>query len=416
MPDSETIILTRKQKWQFLIICIVWLLVCTLFYFVTQSPFDYLHQLDTNFINEYIIETNFMKNSKIDVIILNDDKNSSKSVENENHNFTLVSILRFAPWVNMIHIEQSENDNDDFITLYDQWEDDGNIIFFKKNLLDYSLTTPVLSEQFIIFQPNVMLTNYIFPWQFFIHQSPVYRFKNPGIIPCTRKMMNECIYSSNSSTAKKNTNSLIIHSLVTGAKNKQLLYKNNRDHFKRSNPTMKHIDTLSSNEIKKYLAFTELHKDYSKYNIVIITDLYDYKNAIHQTFRNSTHPIIVVFLKFKTSTINPDNFQTFLAHIAIRKQTFVMVHVFDHQYVVEKVVANIMKQLNILNQKVESVGSYCEESKTLWNFKEISQKNFAHKVCERLSNAYDGLFFTFKKIQKEAKECTQMEQNRQSVL
>jgi hypothetical protein len=91
---------------------------------------------------------------------------------------TILSILKFMPWVRFIHVENENEINND------------KIIIFNQNLLHYSIVTPLLSEHFIVISPGCIITNYMFASQFFINNRPVIRAKN-DVFGLTRTIFNE---------------------------------------------------------------------------------------------------------------------------------------------------------------------------------------------------------------------------------
>lgn len=110
-------------------------------------------------------------------------------------NYTLLSIIRFFPWIRRIHI-QIESTGQSSNNLLENWKSFSNsrFVFFKQSLLRYSLTSPFLSEYFLICQPLTMVNNYGFYWQFFQEQTHFHR--PPGVNGMTRKAMNECVFTA----------------------------------------------------------------------------------------------------------------------------------------------------------------------------------------------------------------------------
>lgn len=79
--------------------------------------------------------------------------------------YTLQSIKRFAPWVNSVHVQTST-----YIP---------KVYTFSKSLHEYALTSYNLSDRILILKPHSILTNYIFPWHFFIHDIAYARQHSP---------------------------------------------------------------------------------------------------------------------------------------------------------------------------------------------------------------------------------------------
>ena len=135
-------------------------------------------------------------------------------------NFSFLSVLRYIPWVRRVHIFE-ENIPSPTLT-------ESRIMHFNQSLLHYSISTPYLSETFLVLEPEFVVTNYIFPWQFFIGSSPVIRDCNIGIHPFTRQIFNECIYSQSN---LPNFAAMKLHAVNKGKSLKTILYKNNADHI-----------------------------------------------------------------------------------------------------------------------------------------------------------------------------------------
>ncbi len=142
------------------------------FFMVTQS--QSVQQLTTKLEIQHIngIE------SGIDVVLL-----SNPELDSEH---SLVSILQFMSWVRKIHVQcdSMQRDAKNYI-------DHQRIVEFKHDILHYTITSPHLAEHFILFQPGFLVTNHVFPSQFFINGHLVLRKPVVGVTALTRTIFNE---------------------------------------------------------------------------------------------------------------------------------------------------------------------------------------------------------------------------------
>jgi hypothetical protein len=142
------------------------------FFMVTQS--QSVQQLTTKLEIQHIngIE------SGIDVVLL-----SNLELDSEH---SLASILQFMSWVRKIHVQCDSMQRDAKNCI-----DHQRIVEFKHDILHYTITSPHLAEHFILFQPGFLVTDYVFPSQFFINGHPVLRKPVVGVTALTRTIFNE---------------------------------------------------------------------------------------------------------------------------------------------------------------------------------------------------------------------------------
>jgi hypothetical protein len=180
---------------------------------------------------------------EIDIVVL------SPFVEENSINFSILSVLRFAPWIKTIHLQTSPI-NADHKEMFKSWTiPSSKLIKFSVELNVYALTTPALSEHFIILKPGFCLSNYIFPHQFFTaDQKLSLRYVDTGIVPMTRQILNSgSFYEEGKSLG-----------FVLKKLNKTQKCINNRDHLsiKGEFPSTTKIDKKLTDEfISKYWAF-----------------------------------------------------------------------------------------------------------------------------------------------------------------
>jgi len=83
--------------------------------------------------------------------------------------YTLTSIKTFMPWVRNIHVQTDTSSTF------------SHVIHFQKSLPEYALTSPILSDRVLVLKPYTVLTNFVYPWHFFIHDIAYDRPESPLI-------------------------------------------------------------------------------------------------------------------------------------------------------------------------------------------------------------------------------------------
>ncbi len=180
------------------------------------------------------LQLQYLKQDNIDVVLLEDTYEK------------LNAILKFIPWARKIHIQTHLNPNP---------ISNNRIIFFKQNLLHYSLTAPFLSQHFIVIESGYTLTNYLFSSQFFIDGKPVIRLKN-NVFGITRSIFNENAFYEQDKSHQ------VMFALKKAIKNHQILYK--------SHPLI-HVQ-----ECVHYTSQMELKSDNNKpiQTVIIVSESY----------------------------------------------------------------------------------------------------------------------------------------------
>ncbi len=150
------------MKELFVILCISFLIFCVFF----TSEFRFLDLENYHY-------------PVVDVVV------SVPHVVMDQTNFSVLSLLRFAPWIRNFHFWNEEPE-----------KYSGKRIFaFRDDLLTYSLLSPHLSEHFLILDSGYLIKNYIFPWQFFPDAKSWAVRPNCGLVPMTRTAFNLCTYA-----------------------------------------------------------------------------------------------------------------------------------------------------------------------------------------------------------------------------
>lgn len=80
-------------------------------------------------------------------------------------NLSLVSVLRFVPWVRRIHVFDGETHNDP--VEYWKSHQKSRIVLFSQPIVEYCATSPFLESKFLILAPLSIVSNYVFSWTFF---------------------------------------------------------------------------------------------------------------------------------------------------------------------------------------------------------------------------------------------------------
>jgi len=307
-----------------------------------------LETLSEKHVLNYVKKRSF---PEVDVIILDPCITLSNSNPNQPTNFSALSVMRFAPWIRRIHLQskptKKQKDN------YQHWKQNqhSRIVTFDEDLLTYSLTTPFLTECFLILQPEYLITNYIFNWQFFINGSPVLRTCMTGLTPLTRTIFNECVfkYDRNNQPELK---TLLSYTYRLAIEEKQLKYINNQDHFVTpcsTRPTLssstKKMSVFNENSVKDYFHFEESNKDRSSkpFKIVIVlmsewTD--DLTYEIDPKYNNVVQVWINLFQK-----VHHGKRLSFLHRMLVKKNVFIELDAQSFGWNHEQIGAEIMKQL-----------------------------------------------------------------------
>ncbi len=124
----------------------------------------------------------------IDVVI-------ASSVERAGDNYSVLSVARFAPWVRRIHLADPAFEYED-MARYVHEQRNARLVRFNGDLRAYCLTSPLLSEQFVILQEGRLFANYVWPWQFFFQATPTFRSCRLGAVALTRRLFNEIRFAS----------------------------------------------------------------------------------------------------------------------------------------------------------------------------------------------------------------------------
>lgn len=191
-------------------------------------------------------------------------------------NYTVLSILRFAPWIKTIHL-QIHQKLLKHVDVWKSWTTASRITYFIGSPLTYSLTSPILSQDFIIMDSNCFFSNYVFPWQFFFRDSPVVRTSYMGCYPTKRKMFNQAGYLQSYNETLLDVQTQYV--TLKGLTEKTILFQDNLDMLSFSFANDNLITSITSIDSKpvpleligKYLKYEEKNKSTKKtFNLVLI--------------------------------------------------------------------------------------------------------------------------------------------------
>jgi len=304
-----------------------------------------LRRLSQEDVLQYVQKRQF---PPIDVVILTPFTLS----EDLKTNFSALSVARFIPWARRIHVHDPQSsDHPENHLEYWNTHQKARVVHFHQDLLDYSLTSPFLSDHFILLKPHFLVTNYVFSWQFFIDDSPVIRNCNTGLIPLTRQILNECIYR------RIQPKNYYRFAIWKGIHDGVIRYEDNMDHFFppcSSHPytSTKQISAFQEDQIKSYFQFEEIHKQRKKpYQVVIglvcradddltfpMPEQYDNKIQIWVNFTD---------LKDATARLS------FVHRMMVTKNVFVEIQADQFKWKPESLGAEVMKRMRTLSNAEE---------------------------------------------------------------
>jgi hypothetical protein len=319
----------------------------------------------------------------IDVIIL------PPSLHKDEKNLSVESIFRFAPWVNRIHLYSTNNNEEEKV---DFWrERNSRVVVFKKDILNYTLVSPSLQEHFIFLRPGYMFTNYVFPWQFFIKESPVLMPYYTGCIPLSRGMFNENLYVGDTyCTPLEN----IEFAVAKAVEDKRILYHNNRDHFSISFDLSRVSSSKKISSVSDALRMIEPLRKGDKVpsfqNNFVLCVICDPSDDLNYPLQQEYDERNVVWVKL-THMSQPERRLSFIHRMVAGKKLFIEIATSKFDYDVEKVTVEIMRRLKELNGRnpflVDKVFSYppTGSPKTI----------FTNKVSNKVASVYEAGFRMF---------------------
>lgn len=219
------------------IVCLVYFVFFYFVYMLDEGVTKHVRSLRGSDMLKHM--HNYKTHSGVDVVVLPPFVQTGEGKDNAN--YSVLSVYRFMPWVRRVHM-YNPDEKHNLLTHWTQ-QQKSRFVTFHEPLVEYSLTTPFLSEQFIVLQSGYVVTNYVFPWQFFVEDTPVLRSCHTGMTALTRNLLNENVYIKNGIFGEP-ARHLYRHALSQGLRSRVIQYVNNRDHF--SAPCRKKLLGLTS--------------------------------------------------------------------------------------------------------------------------------------------------------------------------
>jgi len=378
---------------------LVLFLYCFMGLFSEQN--DNLIRLKTSEVLEYVQKRNF---PVVDMVIFPPFVTGTKTdPKSPGVNYSVLSVMRFAPWIRRIHI--FDKDHEESKDQFEYWKNHqkSRIVYFHQDLVEYSLSTPFLSEHFLVLKPHFLLTNYLFNWQMFIDDSPILRDCNLGILPLTRTILNECCY------VKIAPQNYYGYAYKKARENKSLLYGNNLDHlvppcFGGPITTTKYVAVFDEAKVRSYFEFEEPQKDRSSpYKIVLIVSCHASDDLIYvlpEKYKNT----LQIWVNL-TNLSNPRARLSFLHRMIVCKNVFIEILGSQFQWDCEKIGAEVMRKIRLMGNnetfEVLEVFSYGANGK-LYESK-------ANIIGNKLSKVYSAPFSILQLNEQEGKISPEMQ-------
>lgn len=244
------------------------------------------------------------------------------------NNLSLVSVLRFMPWIRRIHLQDHKH-NEDPVEYWKQ-QQNSKLILFSSDLSTYVQSSPYLVEQFVVLQPLYVLSNYTFMWQFFIRDVPVLRScKHAGIVPHVRSSYGDSVENKH--------------------------YVDNPDRFipPCSTSLVKTVTyagpVYDPTKIKALLHFNEIHKDRQSRPVQIVLCVVN-STSEDVILGDPYSSSIQVWVRTIKKKDNPHQRLSFIHRMIVQHHAFIEVPHTDNE---ETVGAEIMKQLRSMSNGTE---------------------------------------------------------------
>lgn len=373
------------------VVLVFWLVLIV--YMILTTPRNYynLKTLRPNEILKNIQQTE--NNTKIDIVL------SPSSIIRNDTNYTLLSILRFAPWVNRIHIPFSEQMKT--TSIVSDIFSKNKVIVFKTELLNYTIMSPRLTEKFIIIQPDYIFTNYVFSWHFFINKTPVMRTKNMGCMAMTRSIFNQCIFKENIPKSHQ-----YVFAMLKGIEDDDIKFVNNKDKFYLNNDlnivsSTKNVVGRNEEEIKKLLMHTTKHKTKG---IIIAISSQDNDDDIINDIPESDQGYLIIWIKLSNFK-NSHKRLSFLHRCFATNNILIELNPKQFEFNIETISTEIMKKFNNDEKKqITKILSCNNVPIFLSNIYSGFIQNLSNQIGNKLSQVYEVPFEVFQKRTQQTPE------------
>jgi hypothetical protein len=271
----------------------------------------------------------FFSTFDIDVVLLNDsDIHKDAILDNV--------VLKFMPWIRKIHIQTNVNPNP---------ISQDRIILFKQDLLHYCLTSPILTQHFIVIESGFTITNYLFPSQFFINEQPIIRMKN-NVFGMTRTIFNE------NSFYKVDKSHQVLFAFKHAIKNRKILYK--------SHPLIHVKETVNYTMKEMFDSIPPIQ------TAIFVSDSY-----LKDTNRNDVQQIWVILIK---------NIE----------YSYQRLHFFQRVYSTNGTIIEIIPEKNLENVIVEIISKIKANTKHKPKFVfGPKESGIANNLANKISQVYD---------------------------
>lgn len=353
---------------------------------VLLAESTYSHGLHTWHASQVIDFVQQRQFPPIDVVLL------PPFVMDGDKNLTVVSVLRFMPWFRRMHIHDPTHEPSQHAVEYWHTHQHAKVVFFRQPLLDYSTASPFLEERFVVLRPQFVLSNYLFAWHCFVHDSPVWRTCRNGLVPLTRSLLNECTFHHTPADPLEYAMQKAVH-------DRRIRYVDNHDHFM---PPCSAAAVTTVYEagpryepahIRALLQFEEVHQERltRPFRIVLavvagVSDDLEYR--IPDSY--AAHVQVWVHL---TTLDDPQARLSFICRMIVRRHVFIELDLTqDSSPRVESLGARVMKQLRHLGHQ-ESF-----QVLTVFSYDTVTgprRRDLANAVGNKLARAYECPFVPF---------------------
>lgn len=207
----------------FILSCAV--LILALEALLDRGPFSELQQASVQELLDQIQQ----RYPPLDVVIMD------PAVKSESH-WASLSVFRFAPWVRRVHLlhettNESSSSNTSGWQHYQEFRTARTVtVPPQTSFVDYCLTSPLLSDFFIVLEPHYVFNNYVFPWHFIYADmkgySPIWRNCRCGVTTLSRDLFNEVAYHPELKGMTR-----VWHAVRQGVATQRIRWQDHPDHF-----------------------------------------------------------------------------------------------------------------------------------------------------------------------------------------
>lgn len=305
-------------------------------------------------------------------------------------NYSVLSVFRFMPWVRRVHMFDPNAPKD----LIEHWSthQKSPFVTFHQPIVEYSLTSPFLAEKFIVLHGEYMVTNYVFPWQFFVDNSPIIRKNNTGLTPFTRAIMNENVYVQNGIFGRPE-NKVYQYAVWKGLRTGKIEYAHNRDHLSMPCPnkevaSTRRFSSFTADELIPYLKFEKVHKRRKSPFEMVLCVTYDTRADLTFTLPEKYQTAIHMWVIVRSHT--PVHERISIAHrMKVQENLFIELDPSKFENKAESLGAEVVKRIKRLTNDPDAirvVEVYGHEP---------YQEKLTNQVANKLAQFYQSAFSTF---------------------